>query len=119
MNFGNLDMYIDGEKISASNIGNWKQTMHMYSSSFTTSFEFKDKATISCTICAPRNVQYAGYFDIKLNSNFMLLDTIVHSFNLLNMSAVSFNGFGRKRTGKTFINYLKDMRIGTTSLCGL
>lgn len=66
MNFGNLDMYIDGEKITGSNISNWKQTMHMQEASFTTSFDFKDKAKISCTIYALRNVQYSGYIDVKV-----------------------------------------------------
>lgn len=68
MNFGNLDMYIDGEKITESNISNWKQTMHMKEASLTTSFEFKDRATVSCTIYALRNVQYTGYIDVKVEA---------------------------------------------------
>ncbi|SDE80512.1 Trehalose and maltose hydrolase (possible phosphorylase) [Pricia antarctica] len=66
MNFGNLDMYIDGEKITENNISDWKQTMHMHEASFTTSFRFKNKATISCTIYALRNLQYTGYIDVKV-----------------------------------------------------
>lgn len=68
MNFGNLDMYIDGEKITESNISNWKQTLHMQEASFTTSFEFKDKAKVSCTIYALRNLQYTGYVDVKVEA---------------------------------------------------
>src|SRR5680860_878829 len=68
MNFGNLDMYIDGEKITESNISNWKQTLHMQEASFTTSFEFKDKAKVSCTIYALRNVQFTGYVDVKVEA---------------------------------------------------
>ncbi|HZJ20752.1 MAG TPA: glycoside hydrolase family 65 protein [Pricia sp.] len=68
MNFGNLDMYIDGEKITQSNISNWKQTLHMQEASFTTSFEFKDKAKVSCTIYALRNLQYTGYVDVKVEA---------------------------------------------------
>ena len=68
MNFGNLDMYMDGEKITENNISNWKQTMHMQEASFTTSFDFKDKATITCTIYALRNVQYTGYIDMKVEA---------------------------------------------------
>lgn len=68
MNFGNLDMYIDGEKITENNISNWKQTMHMQEASFTTSFDFKDKAKIYCTIYALRNVQYTGYIDVKVEA---------------------------------------------------
>ena len=68
MNFGNLDMYIDGEKITENNISNWKQTMHMQEASFTTSFDYKDKAKVSCTIYALRNVQYSGYIDINVEA---------------------------------------------------
>ncbi len=68
MNFGNLDMYIDGEKVTENNISNWTQTMHMQEASFTTSFDFKDIAKISCTIYALRNVQYTGYIDVKVEA---------------------------------------------------
>lgn len=68
MNFGNLDMYIDGEKISEDNISNWKQTMNMKEAAFTTSFSFKKKADVSCTLYALRNIQYASYIDIKVTA---------------------------------------------------
>jgi trehalose/maltose hydrolase-like predicted phosphorylase len=68
MNFGNLDMYIDGEKVTEDNISNWQQTMDMKSAAFTTSFEYKDKAKISCTIYALRNLQYTGYIDISVQA---------------------------------------------------
>ncbi len=66
MNFGNLEIEIDGEKITETNISNWKQTLNMKGAKFTTSFTFKDKATISYTIYALRNVPFAGYIDIKI-----------------------------------------------------
>ncbi len=68
MNFGNLDMYIDGEKIIAENISNWQQTMDMKRAAFTTTFNFKDKAKISCTLYALRNVQYTGYIDLSVEA---------------------------------------------------
>lgn len=68
MNFGNLDMYIDGEKITANNITNWQQTMDMKNAAFTTTFNFKDKATISSTVYALRNLQYTGYIDISVQA---------------------------------------------------
>ena len=36
--------------------------------------------------------------------------------NMLNMSDVTFNRFIKKRTGKTFIEYLNDVRVGYASL---
>jgi len=68
MNFGNLDMYIDGEQVTEDNISNWQQTMDMKSAALTTNFEYKDKAKISCTIYALRNLQYTGYIDISVQA---------------------------------------------------
>ena len=68
MNFGNLDIYIDGEKITEDNISNWQQTMDMKSAALTTNFNFKDKAKISCTVYALRNLQYTGYIDISVQA---------------------------------------------------
>jgi trehalose/maltose hydrolase-like predicted phosphorylase len=56
MNFGNLDMYIDGEKITEDNISNWQQTMDMKNAAFTTEFNYQDKAKVSCTVYALRNL---------------------------------------------------------------
>ena len=35
--------------------------------------------------------------------------------DLLSMSVVSFNRFIKKRTNKTFVNYLNDIRVGYAS----
>jgi trehalose/maltose hydrolase-like predicted phosphorylase len=69
MNFGNLDLYIDGEQITSSNITNWQQTMDMKTASLTTTFNFKDKARISATLYALRNLQYTGYIDISVQTS--------------------------------------------------
>jgi trehalose/maltose hydrolase-like predicted phosphorylase len=68
MNFGNLDMFIDGEKITEDNISNWKQTMNMKNAAFTTTFDFKGKAKISCTVYALRNLQFTGYIDVSVQA---------------------------------------------------
>lgn len=69
MNFGNLEMEIDGVKITETNVSNWKQTLNMKEAAFTTSFDFEDKAKISYTIYALRNIQYTGYIDFKVQAN--------------------------------------------------
>ncbi len=66
MNFANLDLEIDGEKITEANISDFEQVLDMKTAAFTTSFSFRDKAKITYTIYALRNVQYSGYVDIKL-----------------------------------------------------
>lgn len=68
MNFGNLEIEIDNEKITASNISNWKQVLNMKEAKLTTSFSFKNKAVISYTVYALRNVPYTGYIDINIEA---------------------------------------------------
>lgn len=69
MNFGNLEMVIDGEKITDANINNWNQTLNMKEAKLTTSFNFRDKAKVSYSIYALRNVPNAGYIDIRIDAN--------------------------------------------------
>ena len=68
MNFGNLDVIIDGEKITDINISNWSQTLNTKEASFTTSFTFKNKAEVSYKIYALRNVPYSGYIDVSIKA---------------------------------------------------
>ena len=68
MDFGNLEVYIDGEQVTAKNISNWSQTIDMKEAAFTTHFDYKGKAKISCTVYALRNLQYAGYIDVKISA---------------------------------------------------
>ena len=64
MDFGNLDIYIDGKKIDKYSISNWEQTINMKEAALITSFDYKDMARFTCTVYALRNVQYSGYIDI-------------------------------------------------------
>ncbi|HKK42005.1 MAG TPA: hypothetical protein VJ963_06325 [Bacteroidales bacterium] len=68
MNFCNLEMEIDGEKITNENISDWKQTLDMKEACLNTSFTFRDKAVISYNIYALRNLQYTGYIDFKITT---------------------------------------------------
>lgn len=68
MDFMNLKVEIDGEEINQNNISGWKQTLRMKTASFTTEFDFKDKAHITYTIYALRNVPYSGYVDVTVNA---------------------------------------------------
>ncbi len=69
MNFGNLDIFINGEKLDNSKIRNWKQTLHMKEARFTTSFSYKNIAEISYSVYALRNVPYTGYIDFEIKTN--------------------------------------------------
>ena len=68
INFQDIELEIDDEIVNDENISNWKQTLNMKEASFTTSFTFKDKAAISYTMYALRNVQYSGYLDISIEA---------------------------------------------------
>ncbi len=41
--------------------------------------------------------------------------TLEDAANVASMSIISFNRFIKKRTGKTFVNYINDIRIGYAS----
>jgi trehalose/maltose hydrolase-like predicted phosphorylase len=66
INFANLDVEIDGEKITEQNVSNWQQTLNMKHGGFKTSFTFKNKAEVSYTIYTLRQVQYSGYIDVHI-----------------------------------------------------
>ncbi|WP_103070630.1 glycoside hydrolase family 65 protein [Aquimarina sediminis] len=66
INFANISVEINGEKIEEASVSNWKQTLNMKEASFTTSFDFRDIATITHTIYALRNVPYSGYIDVNV-----------------------------------------------------
>lgn len=50
-----------------------------------------------------------------IQENFSRTITLAEISELVNMSPVSFNRFIKKRTGKTFVHYLNDTRIGFAS----
>lgn len=61
-------------------------------------------------------------FDDRLKSLYYFIQdhytqkiTLSEVSSLLNMSSVSFNRFIKKRTGKTFVEYLNDVRVGYAS----
>jgi len=66
LNFANMDLTIDGEKIDSYNIKNWKQVFNMKEASLTTSFDFRDKAKITYTLYALRGMPYSGLIKVKL-----------------------------------------------------
>ena len=66
MNFCNLEIEIDGVKITAENISGWRQTLDMKGACLNTSFSFGNKAVISYDIYALRNLQFTGYMDFTI-----------------------------------------------------
>jgi len=52
-----------------------------------------------------------------LNSNYQKEIRLIDVANHVNMSEVSFSRFMKKRTGKNYIEYLNDLRLGIASRC--
>jgi len=68
INFANLKMKINGELVNLANVSNWQQTLNMKEASFTTSFDYKNKAHISYTIYALRQLPFASLISIKIDA---------------------------------------------------
>lgn len=95
MNFANLDLEIDGEKITEDNISYWEQSLNMKTASFKTSFTYKRKAKVTYTIYALRNIQYAGYIDIHIQP----------------LKKIKIKVTGKIETPEDFINPLSTFRV--------
>ncbi len=68
--FNLLNMYldIDGRRVDAVAVSNMQQVLDMKSASFTTSFDFGDKATVSYTYYSLRHLPYTVLMDITLKA---------------------------------------------------
>jgi trehalose/maltose hydrolase-like predicted phosphorylase len=67
-NLLNMRMDIDGANISSSNVSSMKQILNMREASFTTTFEHGDKATISYTYYALRQLPYTVLMDVTVKA---------------------------------------------------
>lgn len=68
--FNLLNMYIEinGRRLSNSDVSNMQQTLDMKTASFTTSFNYKDVATVSYTYYALRHLPYSVLMDITVTA---------------------------------------------------
>lgn len=68
--FNLLNMYleIDGRRLGNADASNMKQELDMQHASFTTSFDYKDVATISYTYYALRQLPYSVLMDISVTA---------------------------------------------------
>ncbi len=65
-NLLNMTLDIDGRRISAADVSNMKQELNMQEASFTTSFDYADKATVSYTYYALRHLPFTVLMDISI-----------------------------------------------------
>ena len=62
----NLQMQIDGQGVSGDNISGWGQCIDMKAATHDTHFTYGGKADISYSICALRNMPYAGLVRVEV-----------------------------------------------------
>jgi trehalose/maltose hydrolase-like predicted phosphorylase len=67
--FLNLHLIINGQEIKSDNISNWSQAISMKEGTSTTSFSFKDLATIKYTILANRALPYSAMAIVEIIPN--------------------------------------------------
>jgi trehalose/maltose hydrolase-like predicted phosphorylase len=69
-NFNLLNMYldIDNDRINAYNVTDMQQQLNMRKGSFTSSFDYYDKATISYTYYALRHLPYSVLMDVTVTA---------------------------------------------------
>ncbi len=65
-NLLNAYLEIDGRRIDANNVKDFKQELDMRQASFTTSFEYTDKATITYTYYSLRQLPFTVLMDINI-----------------------------------------------------
>ncbi|KIA87312.1 glycoside hydrolase family 65 protein [Flavobacterium sp. AED] len=67
--FLNLHLIINNQEIKSNNIDNWSQVVSMKEGTSTTSFTFKDFASINYTILANRAVPYSAMAIVEITPN--------------------------------------------------
>lgn len=67
-NLLNMNLDIDGRRISAASITNMKQELDMKKAAFTTSFDIGDKATVSYTYYSLRHLPFTVLMDVTVTA---------------------------------------------------
>jgi trehalose/maltose hydrolase-like predicted phosphorylase len=67
-NLVNMNLDIDGHRIGAADASNMRQVLDMKHANFTTTFDYLDKATVSYTYYALRNLPYTVLVDVTINA---------------------------------------------------
>ena len=67
-NLVNMNLDIDGHRIASADAKNMRQVLDMKHASLTTTFDYADKATVSYTYYALRNLPYTVLVDVTINA---------------------------------------------------
>jgi trehalose/maltose hydrolase-like predicted phosphorylase len=67
-NLLNMNLDIDGKRVAASGISNMQQELDMRRASFTTSFDYGDKATVRYTYYSLRHLPFTVLMDVSITA---------------------------------------------------
>ena len=67
-NLLNMNLDIDGHRISGPDASNMKQELDMHHASFTTSFDYKDRASVTSTYYSLRQLPYTVLMDVSITA---------------------------------------------------
>ncbi len=77
-----LSMCVDGEIVNANNVNEWAQELNMREATHLSRFTVAEKAEVEYTICALRNMPYAGMIRMRLKA---LKDTEINLVNSISV----------------------------------
>jgi trehalose/maltose hydrolase-like predicted phosphorylase len=67
-NLLNMTLDVDGNRINGKNVSNMKQTLDMHAASFTTSFDYGDKASVTYTYYSLRHLPFTVLMDVTVSA---------------------------------------------------
>ncbi len=67
--FANMDLDIDGHRITRSDISKYQQTLDMKTGILTTSFAYQDKALVKYSMMALQHLPYTMMIDMEITAN--------------------------------------------------
>src|SRR4029450_9785149 len=67
-NLLNMNMDIDGRRLSTPDVSHMKQELDMKAASFTTSFDYGDKATVSYSYYSLRHLPFTVLMDVTVSA---------------------------------------------------
>lgn len=88
-----LTFELDGKKIEAGNISNWEQVIDMKEATHNSSFVADGKAEVGYSVCALRNMPYAGLIRVKVKALSPLTMKVTNRMDIPDEYADSRNRF--------------------------
>ena len=103
--------------LKVSKMGGMDNFMELFSILYDLAIS-RNQRLLSTLSVQPANFEKSNKIKVLyeyVQKNYSNKITLSEAANLMNMSNVSFNRFIKKRTGKTFVDYLNEVRIGYAS----